>query len=68
MKVQLTEGKTIKGKFHKIGDTVIVNKELGGRLIITGVANEIVGTAENCAIGPGRKRFGPRRFQNREKG
>jgi hypothetical protein len=47
MKVQLSEDKTIKGKLHEAGDIVIVNKDLGERLISEGVANRIVGEVDN---------------------
>jgi hypothetical protein len=64
MKILMTGEKMIKGKLREAGDTVIVNKELGERLISAGMANRIVGDAENRLIGPGRKRFGPKRFHN----
>lgn len=62
MRIQLTEERTIKSKLRKVGETVIVNKELGERLISEGMANRIVGAAENRVVGPEQNRFGPQRF------
>lgn len=67
MKIELknfTGVKTIKGKPCKAGDIVIVNKDLGERLISKGLANRIVGGVENRLIGPEQNRFGPRRFHS----
>lgn len=65
MKIELTKDKTIKGKLRGAGETVIVNKILGERLISKGLANRIVDEVENRLIGPRQNRFGPRRFRSR---
>ena len=64
MKIELTKDKTIKGKPRKAGETVIVKKDLGERLISKGLANRIVGEVENRLIGPRQNRFGPWRFHS----
>jgi len=48
MKVTLNEAKEIRGKDYEAGDEVLVNKELGARMIEDGVANRLI--AENDLI------------------
>jgi len=47
MKVRLNEEKTIKGRLYESGDTVIVRKDYGERMITEGVANRIIGEVDN---------------------
>lgn len=70
MKIELTEDKTIKGKLREVGETVIVDKILGERLISKGLANRIVGEVENritvASDNRGHRRFyGNTRFYSR---
>jgi len=47
MKVVLAQETTIKGKLYESGETAIVRKDFGERLINEGVANRIIGEVEN---------------------
>jgi len=47
MKVILTEAQPIKGKDYEAGDTAIVNKALGERMISDGAANRMIGEPQN---------------------
>jgi len=59
MKVTLTEAQTIKERDFDAGDEVIVNKEVGERMIEDGLANRIVDVPEN--------RMTPLRFSGHKK-
>ena len=61
MKVELIKKRKIKGKLRKPGDTVIVKKDLGERLISEGVANRLIAEPENRIVAPSDNR-GVRRF------
>lgn len=50
MKIEIEKQREIKGKLREVGDVVIVNKELGERLINEGIANRIVGDVENRSV------------------
>ena len=57
MKITLNEAKTIKLKDYDAGDVVIVNKEVGERLIEEGVANRIIEAPENRSTTDSVMRF-----------
>ena len=59
MKITLTEAQEIKGREFDEGDEVIVNKEVGERMIEEGLANRLVDTPEN--------RMTPIRFSGHKK-
>ena len=61
MKIKLTENQKIKGKLRKPGETVIVNKLEGERLISEGVANRLISGTENRIVDSPENR-GARRF------
>jgi len=50
MKITLTEAQTIKSRDFDEGDEVIVNKELGERMIEEGLANRIIEEPENRTV------------------
>lgn len=68
MRIKLTEDRRIKGKPREAGETVIVLKDLGERLISKGLANRIISseTTENriTAVAEDRSR---RRFYGHKK-
>jgi len=47
MRIELAKERRIKGKLHKEGETIIVKKDYGERLISEGLANRIIGEQEN---------------------
>ena len=47
MKITLTEAQTIKARDFPAGAEVIVNKEVGERLIEEGIANRVIEEPEN---------------------
>jgi len=47
MKITLAVPETIKGKDYEAGDTAIVTKALGERLIEEGIADRIIDAPEN---------------------
>ena len=61
MKVQLTKDRQIKGALRKTGESVIVNKDEGERLIAKGLANRLIAPPENRIRGlpDNRQRFTP---------
>ena len=63
MKIVIADGRsaTIRGKTALEGDTAIVNKELGERLIAEGLANRIIEETEDRIVAPPEDR-GVRRF------
>jgi len=61
MKVQLTKDRQIKGALRKTGESVIVNKDEGERLIAKGLANRLIAPPENRIRGvpDNRQHFTP---------
>jgi len=51
MKVTLNEDYEIRGALKESGSEVVVNKELGERLVDEGIANRIIEATENRVIG-----------------
>ena len=51
MKVVLAEDRTIKGRKFEAGDEVIVNKEVGTRMVDEGIANRVIDVVENRVVG-----------------
>ena len=51
MKVILAEDRTIKGRKFEAGDEVIVNKEVGTRMVDEGIANRVIDVVENRVVG-----------------
>jgi len=51
MKVELTKDRQIKGAMRKAGESVIVNKDEGERLIDKGLANRLIAPPENRTRG-----------------
>ena len=47
MKVLLNQETTIKSKLYEPGETIIVRKDVGERLIKEGLANRIIGEVDN---------------------
>ena len=57
MRVELTEDIKVKGTPRKAGETVVVRKEEGERLIEKGLAVRLVEEPENRVIGKQSNRF-----------
>jgi len=62
MKVQLNEERTIHGRLYATGETVIMRKDEGQRLINEGIANRVITVSETRMIRSTDNR--DRRFSN----
>ena len=71
MKITLTEGREIKGKRRKKGETVVVRKDEGERLLDKGLATRVIAIPENRIVVPsdnrGARRFSGHKVFGREK-
>jgi len=67
MKIKLTTEQTIKSKDHATGDEVIVNKDLGERLIEAGWAERLIEEPDNRVIEHPENRMKAVRFSGHRK-
>ena len=63
MRVLLNEERVIKGKTYQAGETAIVRKDEGARLVELGIADAVIEVLENRVIAPAENR----RYSNHTK-
>ena len=63
MRVLLNEERVIKGKTYQAGETAIVRKDEGFRLVELGIADAVIEVPENRVIAPAENR----RYSNHTK-
>ena len=67
MKVILAEDRTIKGRKFEAGDEVIVNKEVGTRMVDEGIANRVIDVVENRVVEQPENRMKAVRYSGHKK-
>lgn len=57
MKIKLAKDRQIKGTMRKAGESVIVRKDVGERLINQGLAERVIEQPQNRVIAPAENRI-----------